>query len=98
MYDQPFVSTLSTADTYRLGEAILVTLEISTQGDQSYQVLMWGTPFEGDGSAADFLTVERDGEILEYDGRLVKRGDPSDEDYATIGPGQSLFGQVDISR
>lgn len=93
---QPFACSLSAAASYQLGEPILVTFTINNTSNESYQVLTWGTPLEDE--VTDFLTVERDGETLEYDGRMVKRGDPADEEYVMLGPGQSLSEQVDISR
>jgi hypothetical protein len=93
---QPFACTLSAASNYRLGEPILVTFEISNTGRETYQILIWDTPF--DNEPLDFLTVRRDSEELEYDGRLVKRGNPTDADYLTIAPGESQTADVDISR
>ncbi|MGY1761583.1 M35 family metallo-endopeptidase [Geodermatophilus sp. SYSU D00779] len=97
MQDQPFVAALSAAPSYALGEPVTVGLEVRNDGQQAVQFLAWGTPFEGD-VAADFLIVRRDGEPVEYDGQLVNRGDPLDEDYVFLAPGQSISAEVDISR
>jgi Lysine-specific metallo-endopeptidase len=92
---QPFVCTLSAAETYRLGEPILVAFQITNTGTATYQVLDWGTPLENE--VTDFLAVQRDGREVAYDGRLVKRGDPADADYVLLGPGRALSREVDIS-
>lgn len=93
---QPFACSLSAAASYQLGEPILVTFTINNNSNEPYQLLRWGTPLEDE--VTDFLTVERGGETLEYDGRMVKRGDPVDEEYLLLGPGESLSKEVDISR
>ena len=72
---QPIEASLQAAASYRLGEPIDVTFTVRNTSSQTYQVLTWGTPLEHD--VTDFLTVERDGEALAYDGRIVKRGDPA---------------------
>jgi hypothetical protein len=85
MDEQPSECSLSAAATYRLGGATLVEFRIRNTSNQAYQLLTWGTPLEDD-AATSFLTVYRDDELLEYDGRLVKQGEPVDRDYVTLGP------------
>ena len=72
----PIEASLSAAQTYRLGDAIEVVFSIRNTGATPYQVLTWETPLEGE--VTDFLAVERDGRLLRYDGRIVKRGDPTE--------------------
>jgi hypothetical protein len=97
MDHQPFVTALTAEPSYRLGDAILITFEIENTGSETYQLLTWGTPLEGQ-FTVDCLTVRRDGELVPYDGRLVKRGDPPPEAYVVIRPGERLKKTVDISH
>ena len=89
-------ASLSAADTYRLGDPIDVTYSLTNTGTRPYQVLVWETPLEAE--VTDFLTLERDGERIRYDGRRVKRGDPVDDDYVLLAPGERVDRTVDISR
>jgi len=81
---------------YTLGDPVLVTFELENVGADPLQVLPWGTPFEGQ-FTVDCLTVSRAGSPVRYDGRLVKRGDPSEHSYVTLAPGQKLSSTLDIS-
>jgi len=92
----PLETSLSAAPTYRLGEPIEVTFSIRNSGATAYQILRWETPLEDE--VTDFLIVEHDGRRLRYDGRHVKRGEPHDQDYEVVGPGETLSRKVDISR
>jgi len=92
----PIEGSLSAAATYRLGDAIELTFSIRNSGTTPYQVLAWETPLEDE--VTDFLTIERDGRVLRYDGRHVKRGDPTDQDYVVLGANETLDRSVDISR
>lgn len=95
--DRPSIEgSLSAAATYRLGDAIEVTFSIQNSGTTAYQVLTWGTPLEDE--VTNFLILERDGQVIRYDGRHVKRGDPTEQDYVVLGPNEALTRQVDISR
>ena len=92
----PIEATLTAAPTYRLGQAIELTFAIRNSSNTPYQVLAWETPLED--QVTNFLTVERDGRVLRYDGRHVKRGDPVEQDYVVLGPNETITRQVDISR
>jgi hypothetical protein len=97
MRHQPFVTSLNADPSYRLGQPILITFAIENTGSEAYQLLKWGTPFE-DTLTANCFTVEREGETVPYDGRMVKRGDPAPESYLVIEPGERLTKDVDISH
>ena len=91
-----FATVLSGKPSYALGDPILITFEIENKSGKAYQLLRWGTPLEGE-LTADCLRVERDGEVMSYDGKLVKRGDPPADAYVTIRAGQKLRETVDVS-
>jgi hypothetical protein len=92
----PIQASLSAASTYTLGDPIEVGFSIRNTGNSRWQVLTWETPLEDE--VTDFLTVEREGRPLRYDGRRVKRGDPTEQEYVTLDPGETLSRKVDISR
>ena len=96
MRQQILEASLTADATYHLDDPILVGVEITNTGQRTVQALISGTPFEAE-LTADCFTVQRDGEVIPYDGKLVKRGDPVSESYVTIDPGQKLTNAVDIS-
>ena len=94
---KPLVTSLTTsATTYQLGDPILITFTIENISNETYRLLKWGTPLEQEVNG-DFLTLRRDNETIGYDGKLIKRGDPSPESYVTIMPGERLMETLDIS-
>jgi hypothetical protein len=96
MNERSLVISLRAEDDYRVGEPVVLTVEVENRGSDPLRLLGWGTPFE-ERFSSSFLTVERDGEVLPYDGRLVKRGDPGPRDYLTIEPGATVETRVDVS-
>lgn len=91
----PFSCTLTAPATYTLGDAVLVTCRITNETARSYRVLTWGTPLEGE--VTHYLEVRRDGEKVEYDGRLIMRGEPGADSYLTLGPGEQVTRVLDVS-
>jgi len=64
--------------------------------DSRLYVLAWYTPLEG--LAGDIFRVARDGKALSYHGMMMKRGDPSSDEYVSIGPRASVSATVDLSE
>jgi hypothetical protein len=46
----------------------------------------------------DCLSMQRDGDVIPYDGKLVKRGDPRSGSYVLIAPNTRLESTVDIAE
>lgn len=59
-------------------------------------VLRWNTPLEG--WKGTILTVTANGTEIPYQGPMLKRGDPSREDYVEIPAGESASATVDLSQ
>lgn len=81
----------------------LVMLESTlTNNDSELRFLPWNTPFD-ESLSGRFLRVTEvraDGskKELAYQGRMVKRRSPSEEDYLVVGTGQMLKNQLDITK
>jgi hypothetical protein len=88
---------LEAEPTQSLGEPVVLTLRLENPTEEDIQLLTWGTPLE-DELTADCLTVERDGEVIPYDGKLVKRGEPTAENYVVLPAGGHLETTVDVSE
>lgn len=69
-------------------------LENSSNADA--WVLKWYTPIEG--FKGKFLAVRYDGVEIPYRGRMVKRGQPSRDDYVQLRGGTSVQAEIDLSH
>lgn len=86
-----------TAPSFRTDDArFLVRCEIQNPDPVDYLLLKWFTPLEG--LLSDCLRVERRGERVPYDGRLLKRGTPGANDYILIPAGQTVHADVDLGE
>ncbi len=77
------------------GMSMPITFILTNHSDADLYILTWHTPFEG--IANEIFRVERDGEILPYEGPLVMRGDPTEEDYLFLAAGASASATVDLT-
>jgi Lysine-specific metallo-endopeptidase/Hemopexin len=82
--------------TYRLGEPVTLRYEVENTGGEDYSLLTWDTPLGGE--VMNFLEVRHEGRAIPYDGRLVKRGEPSAESYRTIAAGETVVEELDLSE
>lgn len=82
--------------TYQRGERVSLTFEIENVSDTDYRLLIWNTPLEGE--VFNFLEVRCGDHVVPYDGRLVKRGDPSPDSYRKIVAGETIVEELDISE
>lgn len=76
-------------------DPVKVRFELRNDGGNDALVLVWRTPFAG--FDADVLDVRRDGQPVQYIGRLVHWGEPTDADYVRLAAGESRAIDLDIS-
>ncbi|MFH1177262.1 MAG: M35 family metallo-endopeptidase [Acidobacteriota bacterium] len=82
-------ATLNAArDYFEPTEPIALEFRIENRGPASVFVLRWQLP--SDEIEADLLAVTRDGQPVAYLGPLVKRAEPTLEDYVEIKAGDTL--------
>ncbi len=86
---------LKAKETYGSGQTISVSFTLENVGEEKLWVLTWYTPLEG--IKGRIFRVTCNGEEVPYLGRMIKRGNPSREDYVCIEPGQSIWSKVDLS-
>ncbi len=87
--------SLSVAPRFKVGEPVMVRFQLTNSSAQALHVLGWHTPFEG--LLNNFLQVTLDGVDIPYQGPMLKRGDPTAEDYVAIAPGASKDAEVEAS-
>jgi hypothetical protein len=75
---------------------VQIRFALINEGEDDVHVLVWGTPFEG--WLGKVFTVEKDGEPLRYQGRMVKRFAPQEEDYLLLPASRRLSETVDLSQ
>ena len=85
---------LEAKPTYRQGEPVEVLFRLKNTGTQPLWVLRWNTPFEG--LIGDCFEIFRDGEVVFFQGRMIKRGMPEAWEYISIPPGESKEAKVDL--
>jgi peptidyl-Lys metalloendopeptidase len=73
-----------------------ITFTLTNRGDQPVSVLKWHTPLEG--IQNDIFDIVHEGKPVPYVGRLVKRGQPTAEDFVTLGPGETASAVVDLGE
>ena len=82
-------------DTVQVNEPVIVRFVLINQSDDALYFLNWYTPFEG--FKGSIFSVTKNGQEIEYTGRMVKRGNPSREDYLKIEQEESLVATLDLS-
>ncbi|HEY6065711.1 MAG TPA: protease [Thermoanaerobaculia bacterium] len=87
---------LTVAPEIPAGRPVEVRFTLKNGGARALKVLRWYTPFEG--LRGDIFTVTRGARRIEYEGPLMKRGDPSAGDYVEVPAGESVSAVVDASQ
>lgn len=77
-------------------EDVYVTLTLTNTSAEPARLLKWAVP--GEEMAAHVFEVSRDGHALQYLGAEPKRPAPTDKDFLSLAPGQSLIRRVELSR
>jgi len=93
----PLRCTLGVPASARVGQPLPLRLTLHNRGRQTLWLLAWGTPFE-QAWLAPFVTVQRDGQPLDYRGAVVKRGEPGADEYLAIAPGQRRQATLDLAE
>jgi hypothetical protein len=88
--------TLTAQTSYREGEPIPIGFRLENSSARALWVLKWYTPLEG--LKGQILEVRCDGVTVPYEGRMVKRGQPAEEDYVHLAPGGSAAADVDLAE
>lgn len=74
-----------------------VKFVVSNTTEHEVSWLSWNTPFE-EPLSANIFQVSLDGMQRDYQGRLIKRGQPSPEHYLTVPASDSLQTIIDIAK
>lgn len=94
----PISCSVTTTD-----EKQVILVSLTNHSSHTWQFLSWHTPFDAWFSRFMSITVlggerdgEKEGETVQYQGALAKRGEPNAEDYETLASGASLAVELDL--
>ncbi len=77
------------------GSPTSIRFSLANRTAEPLWVLRWNTPLEG--WKGTILTVTHNGTEIFYQGPMMKRGDPSREDYVEIPSGESASNTVNLA-
>lgn len=92
----PLDCVLSVSARAAAGRPVPLHFSLRNRSGHALRVLEWNTPFEGWFGA--YLEVTRDGVALPYQGPMLKRGDPSADEYLGVRAGQRRRASVDLAQ
>ena len=87
----------STQPVYTVGTPITLAVNLSNHTSESMAILPWGTPLEARFNS-DMFEISKEGTTIPYDGRMLKRGQPTAKDYIKIMPEEDLSAAIDLSQ
>lgn len=96
--DPTYVSSINISTnktTYKLGEAIELSMQIKNTSEKPYRFLPWGTPLENR-FTRECLQILYNGQKVPYSGIIVKRVAPTEKDYITLKKGEIYNGKVNV--
>ena len=88
---------ITAAPIQTLGESIWVSFSVQSNMTNTIQVLTWHTPLEGIFSPI-FKIIDKEGNLLSYQGPLIKRAAPTEADYINLKPNEKLTNKVNLSN
>lgn len=77
------------------GQPVMLAFTVTNRSASPLRLLEWNTPFEG--WFAPYVEVVRDGVAVTYHGPVMKRGDPSADEYFALAAGGSRRAEVDLA-
>lgn len=83
-------------NSYVQGKPVVVDFTLENNSDADLWILKWYTPLEG--IKGKILQVTCDGEELPYEGMMMKRGNPSRDDYVLLHPSASARAEFDLAE
>lgn len=92
--DRDLTCDLQAKPAYQQGEPVELAFKLTNTGSTPLWVLRWNTPIEG--LVGDCFEIARDGQVVSFQGRMIKRATPEATEYVRIEPGQSREARVDL--
>ena len=87
---------LQAESSYIHGTPVPVGFSIENLSSADVWILKWYTPLEG--IKGKIFEVTCDGVDIQYEGRLMKRGNPESDDYVRLHAGESAHADFDLTN
>ncbi len=88
-------ATVEVPATLTSGDVVKLRFTLTNNTDTRLYILKWYTPLEG--IMGKIFRVERDGQVIPYQGILATRVAPTAEAYVLLEPGESVSAEVDLA-
>jgi hypothetical protein len=75
---------------------VLISFELQNTSNYEVRVLKWQTPLEG--LLTDCLDINVQGKKIPFDGKMIKRGNPSEKDFILLKPGETVKKEIDLTE
>ena len=82
--------------SYKNHEEAHLVFEITNLTGSTIHILKWNTPLEG--LKTPCLDVRSGNKTVDYDGIMIKRGTPQEQDYFTLAPDQTVSNKIDLTE
>jgi len=79
-----------------VNEPVTLQFTLQNHSDKALYFLKWYTPLEG--ISGKIFHIERDGQLIPYEGILAMRSAPTRESYIYLEPGESVSAEVNLSN
>jgi len=96
---KPIIScTLSVPHTSFITNEILLDFTVTNLSNKSISLLTWYSPLEGFLSNLFLITNLDSNELLNYQGPMVKRGQPTQDDFLPLAVNESITNQINLAQ
>lgn len=82
---------------FKTDENIVVSFLVKNNSDENKKFCTWQTPLEGK-ITANIFEIEHQGKVLEYQGIMIKRGEPQEKDSVSLAPKGLLEKEIVINQ
>jgi len=87
------------SETYVRGEEVFVDWSVANQQDEPLRLLNWNTPLEGEWNSKMFFVQHVGSDnFAEYQGRVYKRAEPSENDFSLLVSSAPKSGRLSLSE
>lgn len=76
------------------GESVSLTFHLRNDGATAFAILTWFTPFEG--LMSPMFRITHGAAVVPYEGRMIKRGQPTADDYVIVPAGGTVSRMLDL--
>jgi len=84
-------------NNFQISEPIPINFIVQNSTENEIEFCFWQTPLEKELTANCFEIIH-EGEVLDYNGKMVKRKPPTKEDYLLLKPNQTANKEINLNN